>query len=201
MQQPKVIEFSYGPFIHPAVIRNLPQTVTVENENHIHLFNEKYYPLNNETLEIGRELFIQNGQYNMQASYVNEIKAYNEAKAEKMERDAEIKRIAKEKKRKNFWNQYNIPFEFTVEIKERLNGLSFNSMGNGTAKNSVFHIFVKEDIKIKHLKRKAGSFLCSPQKAKWGGNWSGQLGENDYKKHIITCKACLQKLEKFKNND
>lgn len=198
MKQPRVIEISYGPFIHPAVIRNLPQKITIENERYITIFDQKFTPLNGETLEIGKQLFVQNGRFNMQASYVDEIKAYNEAKAERIKEKAEQKRIQKEKEIKEFWNQYDIPFDFSVEVKEVLSGLSENSMGNGLKKNSKHHIFVKEDIEFGRLKRHANSYLCSPSKAYSGGDWSGTLGNGRNGKHIITCKNCLTKIEKFK---
>ncbi len=39
---------------------------------------EKYVPLCGEKLNIGKELLIQNGDFNMKASYTEEIQMYNE---------------------------------------------------------------------------------------------------------------------------
>ncbi len=89
------------------------------------------------------------------------------------------------KKIKEFYDQYNIPFKFSVEAKEVLSGLHENSSGNGLKKNSVFHIFVKEEIRTGRLKRDKNSFLCTQPKSYSGGDWSGTLGQGRDELKII----------------
>lgn len=94
----------------------------------------------------------------------------------------------------------NIPVNWSSEIKEVLSGLNINSMGNGTKKNTVFHIYLKERLEAGKLKRDANNFLCSPVKSKHFGDWSGSLGD-DGQEAKVTCKSCLKFAERFNINE
>lgn len=195
------IKLSAPQFIPPDVIRAAERQVetTVIDEKGVfvngHLLRSEEAPL-----ELGKvaRVFLWNGW--LYLSYVYEIEANNEDQRIKYENAAREKQEAFIQECFNFWSIYDIPFKFTVEIKERLSGLSANSGGNGHARNTVYHIFVKEDIKIGRSPLKPGSFLCSPVKSKHGANWSGSLGDGRQHGDInppVTCKACLKKLDKF----
>jgi len=158
----------------------------------------------NESLEVGREVILTGSLYKrVFLEYKDEVDRYNEfQKNEKIRLEKE--RIDSRKANSElFWKSYNIPFKYSLEIKERLSGLSFNSCGNGTAKNSTFHLYVHEDYKNGKLIRPKNSFLCSEQKIY--ANWSGSLGENTFSNdiygipNVVTCKQCLKIMKRFKN--
>lgn len=193
------IKLSAPRFIPPDVIRAAERVVetTVIDEKGVfvngHLLRSEETPL-----ELGKvaRVFIWNGWLYM--SYVYEIEADIEARRIKHENEARQDRDEYIKKCFDFWKQYDIPFQFTVEIKERLSGLSFNSFSNGHARNTVYHIFLKEDWIDGRFKRAKASFLCDPVKSRYGGDWSGSLGNNHPDINPpITCKSCLKKLDKF----
>lgn len=195
------IKLSAPRFIPPDVIRAAERVVetTVIDQKGVfvngHLLRSEEAPL-----ELGKvaRVFIWNGWLYM--SYVYEIEADIESRRVKYENESRQRREDFIQKSFSFWSRYNIPFQFTVEIKERLSGLSANSSGNGHARNTVYHIFTKEDCKIGRSHRKAGSFLCDPVKSRHGGDWSGSLGDGRLYYDInppITCKSCLKKLDNF----
>ena len=107
--------------------------------------------------------------------------------------------------------QFDIPFKWSVGIKDVLSGLSFNSMGNGRNSATVGHVLVLEDVQIGRLKRQAFTFLCTSKSGSDGKNWSGtrfdESGEiltaqdgTSYL-HPITCKSCLKKIEHWKTDN
>ena len=97
---------------------------------------------------------------------------------------------------KTFNQSLNIPVRWSSEIKQVLSGLSENSAGNGTNRRSVNHIYLKEELTYGRLKREANSFLCSQVKSKWGGNWSGTLGDHGIETKV-TCQSCLKIANRF----
>lgn len=116
---------------------------------------------------------------------------------------------AKEKARKeriaSFYAAYSIPFLFSPQIKIVLSGLTENSMGNGTKKNTVHHLYVLESFKDGRLIREAHSYLCSPKNA---GNFHSFIlddKEEDMKKNIenaeIDCHSCLKLMERWKRKN
>lgn len=123
------------------------------------------------------------------------------------ENELRLEGIRETQRCKTFWSQYKIPFAFTVEIKERLDGLSANSHGNGFAANTKMHIYLKQPIEYGKLKRQPLDFLCSDVKANSYGDWTDSLGKDNYaifddngaKIHpIIDCKTCLKRMLRFK---
>jgi hypothetical protein len=95
-----------------------------------------------------------------------------------------------------FNKSLNIPVKWSSEIKEVLSGLNINSMGNGTKRNTVNHVFLHEELKSGKLFRETNSFLCSPVSSKHHGNWSGTLGEDKLKRKV-SCKSCLKLANRF----
>jgi hypothetical protein len=96
-----------------------------------------------------------------------------------------------------FNTSLNIPVKWSSKIKENLSGLSMNSWGNGQKKNTVRHIYLLEEINFGKLKRQKHSFLCSPVKAKYHGNWSGTLETFEFDRKV-DCKSCLKTAQRFK---
>lgn len=95
----------------------------------------------------------------------------------------------------DFKNLYNIPFKQVARIKIVMSGLSENSMGDGSKRNSVMHLFVKEDFTDGKMKRLANTFLCSPNDA--GKHF--YLDDDSYEDiRVITCKKCLKIMERWK---
>lgn len=54
---------------------------------------------------------------------------------------------------KSFKEAYIFPFVYSTKIKIVLSGLSANSNGCGSKKNTVFHVFVEEDFEDGRIKR------------------------------------------------
>lgn len=92
------------------------------------------------------------------------------------------------KKQIAFWDKYEIPFTFTVEIKETLSGLSGKSFGDGRKNNSVNHLYLSDK----------KQYLCD-KKYNYG-NWSGNLGlglfYNDLP-YVVNCQKCLKLMKKY----
>lgn len=98
--------------------------------------------------------------------------------------------IEKEK----FWEQYSIPYKFSVGVKPVRSGYSENSCGNGCNSATVYHVILDEDISIGKLSRKKDQFLCS--QPTWIAYSDIQNEEDDLP--VVTCKDCLKKIEKYK---
>lgn len=138
----------------------------------------------------------------------NEWRAENEREQEakwELQRQQEQERKARRiQASQTFYSGLNIPFRFTIEVKEVLSGLSANSNGDGQKRNTVYHVYLKEAFQQGRLIRKAGDFLCSQSQARSGANWSDSLGQGtftldqDGTQPVPTCKQCLAALERFK---
>lgn len=153
-------------------------------------------------LTIGKEYELQCGSHHILLYYLEDKAAYSAHLKQLQEMLVKSTEDKNAQKTAEFWSRYVIPFKFSIQIKEVLSGLGLNSMGNGTNRRTVYHVFVMEEFNSGGLVRKKGSFLCSSVKSKTGGNWSGSLG-NEYaspKDTVITCKACLRIMERFKKS-
>ncbi len=131
-------------------------------------------------------------------SDIDRHRRHEQAAKNVAEQEANAK--ADQEKSLAFWAQYDIPIAFVVEIKEVLSGLQVNGNGCGMKRNTVTHIYCLSDFSDKRLVRSANTFLCSPVKARYGGDWTGTLGEGLTVPYvpIISCKECLKKMEKWK---
>ncbi|SFF16576.1 hypothetical protein [Spirosoma endophyticum] len=102
-----------------------------------------------------------------------------------------------------FYRRHPIPFAFSIKIKEALSGLSASSWGDGQKRNTVYHIYTQEEVRLGRLYRPKGEFLCSPVKSRSGANWSDSLGKDSHRldadgiKQVPTCKRCLDILKRF----
>lgn len=97
-----------------------------------------------------------------------------------------------------FNTSLNIPVKWSPEIKQNLSGLSADSSGDAFKKNTVFHIYLHENLDSGRLKRNSKDYLCTQVSAKWGGNWSGTVGAQT-ENYKVTCKSCLKIANRFKN--
>jgi hypothetical protein len=89
---------------------------------------------------------------------------------------------------------YRIPFRYTTAIKVRLSGLTRGSAGNGRARNTVNHLFVKEAFREGRLAREADTYLCDPNCTP---RFPSGEGEHDEPREV-TCKSCLNLMERWK---
>lgn len=96
-----------------------------------------------------------------------------------------------------FWQRYNIPFKFVVDIKPVHSGLLENSNGCGSNKSTVYHLILKEDISIGRFARGVNDFLCSKPKGRHFYSMPNRTLEDDTQE-VVTCKQCLKLLEKYK---
>lgn len=198
-------------FVNPELMRDMSKGfyTTVTNENFVHIGDVKFIPA--EKLKIGQKVKLGVWERNFYLWYESNIIEFERKKAEerhiaeeKRKTDKKWAIIFKKAKSKLFWDYYDIPFQFDIEVKEVLKGLSMGSNGCGTNKRTKFHINLKEDFKQGRLVRKSGDYLCTNSSSRWGANWSGSIGEglwnvdSDGVRRIITCKECLKKLERFK---
>lgn len=201
MESPKYIQLKSPAFLSPALFNATGGIV--ENESHITIEGVRID--SNEPLIVGEPFIFRIGAYYPEIIYKRELDAYNDyCENEKQAAIAkfkqhEIKRLEPEKQHRiEFWAKYNIPFQFSIQIKEVLSGLGVNSNCTGTKRNSVTHIYLHENIEFGRVKRQSNDFLCSNSKARYGGNWSGTLELGSDKGNIVTCKQCLKLMEKFK---
>lgn len=88
---------------------------------------------------------------------------------------------------------HRIPFEYTTAIKVRLSGLSRGSAGNGRARDTVNHLFVKEAFKEGRLGREEDTYLCDPNATP---HFPSDEGEHDEPREV-TCKSCLDLMERW----
>lgn len=204
MERPTAIKFNYPAFIPPGMLRDL-QTCPKGNVQREDAIEYMGFTLESPVpLIIGKEYELQCGSHNILFYYTEDKEAYANHMRQLREEKERLLELFLAQKSNEFWNRYAIPFNFDIDIKERLSGLSISSYGNGRARNTVYHLFLKEDYTDESLTRKAGNFLCSPVKSRYGGDWSGSLGSGDTTKdtfgnqRVVTCKACLRLMERFK---
>lgn len=98
-----------------------------------------------------------------------------------------------------FWEDYDIPFEFATAQNNRLSELQRGSTGTGATESTVRHLYVLEDFEDGQLKRTAGDlgiFLCKGE-----GNQPDRPQEQATNPRKITCSECLERMERWKTTD
>jgi|GEM_PF-3522990 len=109
---------------------------------------------------------------------------------------SQYEEIRRDIEKYEFWEQYDMPFKFVVDIKPVLSGLSENSWGNGCNRATVYHVRPREDISQGKLKRKNGDYLCSQQSGRaYYSTCDVNISELQ---DIVTCKQCLKRIGKYK---
>ena len=113
---------------------------------------------------------------------------------------AEQSKLAAIERAKAFHDSLHFPVKYHVGIKEVLSGLSANSAGNGYKQNTVIHLILEQDFQIGRMKRKAGDFLCTQPKSRYGADWSGTKNSPHSglpPEPEVTCRKCLNLLSKY----
>lgn len=123
-------------------------------------------------------------------------KELQKLKKEKYSTHCKYANIENSIERYEFWEQYNIPFNFTVNIKPVKSGYSENSSGNACNNATVYHIVLSEDIKEGRLVRKTNEYLCS--QPIWIPYSENEPYTDRETMPVITCKQCLNRIEKYK---
>lgn len=95
-----------------------------------------------------------------------------------------------------FNNRINTPFKWTAGQNNVLSGLTENSWGDGRKKNSVNHIWLKEDYANGRFKRSAGDLLCKKKGKLWVDKAEWVDGNGQLYMAQITCRECIKILEK-----
>jgi len=114
--------------------------------------------------------------------------------------DLQLKQEQEDKEKleaKNFYDSYEIPFEFRVDIKIVSSGLSYKSAGNGSKSNTITHIVLEENYKNGRFNRAKGEYLCTQPTGKLK-DLNSSSDTNMKNNSIVTCKTCLERLTKFK---
>jgi len=145
-------------------------------------------------LKGGYYYFVDDNELALMEIEEQEFERQRQMKIEVEKERLEAERLIHEGKLKAFKEAYSLPFEYTTKIKIVLSGLSINSNGCGSKKNTVFHVFVKNDVYDGRFKRTADSFLCSPND---NGKWT-TLDDYEHNEQLITCKKCLSIMERWK---
>lgn len=145
-------------------------------------------------LELGYYYFVDDNELALMEKEKQDLELQRQAKIEAEKQRLEAERLIHQAKLKAFKEAYSLPFEYSTKIKIVLSGLSINSNGCGSKKNTVFHVFVKNDFQYGRFKRSADSFLCSPND---NGKWT-TLNDYEHNEQLITCKKCLSIMERWK---
>lgn len=119
-----------------------------------------------------------------------------------LEKKAEARYKHWERRRaEEFYDQYEIPFEWDVAIKGRRSGLGRGSWGDGRAADTVNHLFVCESFSKGRLERSAESYLCTPGTPEFQFTEERHLdGDDEEYRPKVTCKTCLERMERWKKD-
>lgn len=169
-----------------------------------------FVPQDPEPLEPGMGVFVTRFM-NRPGEYARPLDEYRREQ-ERKERRKQLKQKARERvkdwkqsRAREFWNQFDIPFQWDVGIKGRLSGLSRGSWGDGRAENTVEHLYVAESFSEGRLSRPSDSYLCDPKSAvsphfPFEGVRAVNSDGEDYRPPI-TCKRCLDLMDRWRTGD
>ena len=130
-------------------------------------------------------------------SYMNAVEELQHLYNEKGRLSKELYMLGNTIEKYEFWQQYNIPYKFVVDIKPVLSGLLEKSNGSGSSKATVRHIILKQNIEDGRLKRNSNEFLCSQPKGRHF--YSEPIASlKDEFQEVVTCPQCLEKIWKYK---
>lgn len=108
----------------------------------------------------------------------------------------------KERRAREFWEQYAIPFEWDVAIKGRRSGLLRGSNGNGRRSDTVNHLYVREPFSEGRLSRPEDCYLCDTEgddaaQFQFDGERQVNSGGEEYRPRV-TCQRCLDLMDRWK---
>jgi hypothetical protein len=98
-----------------------------------------------------------------------------------------------------------IPVKWLPGHRIVLSGLSANSWGDGSRRNTVYHVVLQEPLHVGRLKRSTGDLLCSTNRGRFdlGGpaqktSLTEELPDyNEAYQYRVTCKTCLAIAERL----
>lgn len=187
-------------FVDPALIKwfqRKPREGVVTGGGHIE-FDErdgvKITVSRDSRIEDGTRVHVKLKNGNLVCAPISELKTNDEPVANRSKTgDSKAKQDAED-----FWDQYDIPFEYDVAIKGRRSGLLRGSSGTGRTRQTVMHLFVKEAFTDGRLSREADTYLCSNE-AKFRFTEEGNTSDNT-KSYTpsVTCQTCLERMKRWK---
>lgn len=198
-------------FINPALVKQLRRgTATgVVREGAVEYAGDRLTIKGDEQPEKGAEVGIRGGHGSFYCKTVEQIekeKRERKQRREERRREREREQARKQDRRRaealRFWESYDIPFEYDVRIKVRRSGLLRGNSGTGRAKNTVEHLYVMEAFEEGRLSREADRYLCDDEahiRDEDAGMSRSDSDGNPYQKRV-TCKACLDLMERFERD-
>lgn len=197
------VEYNPRRLVSPGVISRLSrgENGVVASSGHVMISGAKLDPLD-DGLEPGMDVRVRmRGGSNIYARPLSELTKDRSAseRRELKERAHERAKDWKQNRAREFWDRYDIPFQWDVAIKGRLSGLSRGSWGDGRAANTVEHLFVLESFEDGRLKRGADTYLCddsATHRFTEGERRTNSEGETYIPP--VTCSACLDFMDRWK---
>lgn len=102
---------------------------------------------------------------------------------------------------REFWEQYEIPFEHDTAIKARRSGLLRGSSGTGHASDTVVHLHVVEAFSAGRLSRTADSYLCENDSfVGFQGREERHVEDGEGYVPEVTCDTCLERMERWRTD-
>lgn len=101
-----------------------------------------------------------------------------------------------------FWDQYDIPFEYDTCIKVRRSGLLRGSSGTGHASDTVVHLHVLEPFTQGRLSRTENSYLCENDSfVGFDGREERHIEDGESYVPAVTCDTCLKRMARWRTDD
>lgn len=164
-------------------------------------------------IEPGTEVEVQLRSRNPYAARKTEVEARSEAKERRQELKRERKRLKQEREReqmvaesREFWTEYDIPFEYSVAWKGRREELQRGSTGTGVNSQTVTHLFVQEPFSEGRLERGENEYLCDDEAelrytpAKGHDPADHRAGTDDVLPKV-TCSQCQELMERWRTDE
>lgn len=129
-----------------------------------------------------------------------EIEKRKKRRQQEQQEQKRQRRNAKRDEANQFWKQYDIPFDHDVAIKGRRSGLTHGSDGTGRDASTVEHLFVKEAFEAGRLEREEMTYLCDGTANIRFTEERFLDGNDDEYVPKITCKQCLEMMERWKDD-
>jgi hypothetical protein len=207
--QEAIAEVKYGRFVPPWV-SELPIETTVTEDLTVEIGLEEL-PLIDPPFDPQTKVKVYlHDDSKMVAKDIEQVKKeetkrkQRREKAKKARKRNEMRntRIKKEA-RAEFWNQYDIPVDFIVVDNVRIGELQKGSTGTGRTEHTVDHLMPLEPFEDGRLKREANEFLCKNKGKYWDIALHDEdpVEDPDENTRKVTCKACLQLMERWKQSD
>ena len=95
----------------------------------------------------------------------------------------------------DFWDKYEIPFEFGVAQNSRISQLRKGSSGTGRTSSTSTHLYVLESFEDGRLSREKGRFLCKGE-----GRNPQRTDNGEENPEEVDCSNCLSLMERWKTS-